>query len=76
MKTWKNSRQKLLIIFFITGLAAQKAHFRQKLEFYRLSVSPLYNLLAWDTLLLILKVEKCNHVSFQPFQLAMDKAFL
>ena len=32
--------------FFITGLAAQKAHFRQKYEFYRLSVSPLYNLLA------------------------------
>jgi hypothetical protein len=33
-------------IFFIIGLAAQKAHFRQKYEFYRLSVSPLYNLLA------------------------------
>jgi hypothetical protein len=33
-------------IFFITGLAAQKAHFRQKYEFYRLSVSPLYNLLV------------------------------
>ena len=28
-------------IFFI----AQKAHFRQKKEFYRLSVSPFYNLL-------------------------------
>jgi hypothetical protein len=33
-------------IFFITGLAAQKAHFRQKYEFYRLSVSPLFNLLG------------------------------
>jgi hypothetical protein len=33
-------------IFFVTGLAAQKAHFRQKYEFYRLSVSPLYNLLG------------------------------
>jgi hypothetical protein len=33
-------------IFFITGLAAQKAHFGQKYEFYRLSVSPLYNLLG------------------------------
>ena len=33
-------------IFFITGLAAQKAHFRQKYKFYRLSVSPLYNLLG------------------------------
>ena len=31
--------------FFLTGLVAQKAHFRQKYEFYRLSVSPLYNLL-------------------------------
>jgi hypothetical protein len=32
--------------FFITGMAAQKAHFGQKYEFYRLSVSPLYNLLG------------------------------
>jgi hypothetical protein len=35
-------------IFFITGLAAQKAHFRQKYKFYRLSVTPLYNLLESD----------------------------
>ena len=28
-----------------TGLAAQEAHFRQKYQFNRLSVSPLYNLL-------------------------------
>jgi hypothetical protein len=33
-------------LFLFTGLAAQKAHFRQKWEFYRLSVSPLYNLFA------------------------------
>ena len=33
-------------MFFITRLFAQKAHFRQKYEFYRLSVSPLYNLLG------------------------------
>ena len=32
-------------IFFITGLAAQKDHFRQKQEFNRLSVFPLYNVL-------------------------------
>ena len=31
--------------FFSTDLAAQKAHFGQKEEFNRLSVSPLYNLL-------------------------------
>ena len=52
MKTWKNSSQKLLIIhnqfFFSTSLAAQKAHFGQKLEFNRLSVTPLYNLLGWQ----------------------------
>jgi hypothetical protein len=35
-------------IFFIAGLAAQKAHFRQKYEFYRLSVSPFYNLLDFS----------------------------
>ena len=32
-------------VFFINCLAAQKAHFGQKLEFYGLSVPPLYNLL-------------------------------
>ena len=32
-------------VFFVTCLAAQKAHFGQKLEFYGLSVPPLYNLL-------------------------------
>jgi hypothetical protein len=36
-------------IFFFTGLAAQKAHFRQKWELYRLSVSPLYNLVEYNT---------------------------
>ena len=33
-------------VFFITCQAAQKAHFGQKLEFYWLSVPPLYNLLG------------------------------
>ena len=31
--------------FFCTGLAAQKAHFRQKKGFYRLSETPLFTLL-------------------------------
>ena len=32
--------------FFFHCLAAQNAHFKQKLEFERISVSPFYNLLG------------------------------
>ena len=38
----KKESQGELKIFFCTGLAAQKAHFRQKKGFYRLSETPFF----------------------------------
>ena len=56
-------------IFFITGLTAQKAHFRQKYEYYRLSVSPLYNLLGFNHFLSIIsnfnQCEQSNKENWQ-----------
>ena len=69
IKTWKKGPKKLLRILnkfvFSTDLAVQKAHFWQKQEFNRLSVSPLYNLLGFDPMIEAIwpKVQSSAYVS-------------
>ena len=67
----KVAHNSQLAIFFITGLVAQKAHFTQKYEFYRLSVPPLYNLLAWT----VTRGQKKENKSRHPRKLAL-RAFV